>query len=218
VAVNAGEDGDAALSAALHHPSLQGPSRLAERVRVAAALGFACGSTGPAALRQVLAEDKIARDLRCASLLAIAKRIGPEATPDLLEGLAFPDGAVKDYAVIALACAGDDGAWDAVLARLVVLLRRTTARQSDGSDVVVALAYLGHYAVTSERTAKVRYVVQKKWDRLQESDRSWVRTYWPAHASPDCNPSPLAQRERSELRRWARQHLPWLPPPRWAGA
>ena len=80
------------------------------------------------------------RDLRCASLLALAKRIGTQATPDLLVGLTVSDAAVKDYAVIGLAGAGaDDQAWKQVLGYLRSVLRRK--RRAHGTIFVRATAH-----------------------------------------------------------------------------
>lgn len=208
-AVNGGIDGDSALAEALHHPQLQAASRSPERLLVAAALGDASGPAGPEALRRVLAGGKISRDLRCASLLALAKRIRAGATPDLIRGLAFPDGVVKSYAVIGLACTGDDRAWEAVLDRLLHLLRRSPLRQDRPSQVLVALAYLGQFATDPERSSRVRTEVRKRWNQLDPGERSWIGRYWPALAGSEVEPGKDVAVDPLGLRHWARDNLPW---------
>ena len=71
---------------------------------IAAHLGDLAGAPGDAALlRATRVSGPRSRDVRCASLLALAKRMGALATPVLVDGLTVPDAAVKDYAVIGLA-------------------------------------------------------------------------------------------------------------------
>src|SRR4051794_19000843 len=60
-----------------------------DKVVIAAHLGDLPGAAGDDALRRAIrTSGPGSRDLRCASLLALAKRLGGEATPDLLAGLA----------------------------------------------------------------------------------------------------------------------------------
>ena len=89
-----------------------------ERVSAAALLGELRGSEGTAALRQLIrATGPGSRDLRCVSLIALAKRCGEEASADLTEALFNRDSTVKDYATLGLAGAGDGRAWDLVRRR-----------------------------------------------------------------------------------------------------
>lgn len=75
----------------------------------AAHLGDFAGPHGDAALRRAIGlTGPGSRDVRCAALLALAKRVGPLATPHLVEGLRASDAVVKDYAVIGLAGVGAD--------------------------------------------------------------------------------------------------------------
>jgi hypothetical protein len=85
------------------------------QVRAVALLGDLSGTHGAAALRRLVhAVGPGSRDVRCVSLLALAKRCGVEASAVLTEALSDRDGTVKDYAVIGLAGAGDGRAWDRV--------------------------------------------------------------------------------------------------------
>jgi hypothetical protein len=111
-AVAAGLEGDRELARVL--PEL--PRTRA--IIAAAALGDASGGAGVDALARAWREPSASRDLRCAALLALAKREYEGASAELADGLAYPDGVVKGYAMIGLAGFGDDRAWDAALDRL----------------------------------------------------------------------------------------------------
>lgn len=126
------------------------------RVMLAAALGETSGPLGDAALDEVLRGDERSQDLRCAALLAVAKRGGDGVTDTMVDALQQRDHAVKDYAVLGLAGAGDpehDAAWDAVLRRLAQVARRSS--RSWPSEVLVAAAFLGQ----TENEAKLAAAV-----------------------------------------------------------
>lgn len=137
--VGAGDDGDRTLSAAL--PDLPRDRKVA----AAAALGDLRGEAGTAALRAARREPGASRDLRCAALLALAKRAGAAATDDLAEGLASRDAAVKDYALFGLACVAetvDASMWERIVARLEQMLSRPSRIITSPSPVISAVAYL----------------------------------------------------------------------------
>jgi hypothetical protein len=94
---------------------------------VVAALGDAQGDLGTPALQRVLAGQSAPVDLRCAALLAVAKRAGVEASDVLAPHVAHRDEAVRRYAMHALAVVGDDRAWPAVFAELARILNRPGA-------------------------------------------------------------------------------------------
>jgi hypothetical protein len=86
----------------------------ARDVIAVARLGDLQGDAGTDALRRALTRTgRGSRDLRCAALVALAKRCGADATPWLRDALAITDGIVKDFAVLALAGVGDGRAWAA---------------------------------------------------------------------------------------------------------
>jgi hypothetical protein len=72
-------------------------AKYGDNVMIAAQLGDLHGDAGTAALlRAVHVSGPNTRDLRCAALLALAKRCGEEATLWLRDALADRDGAVKE--------------------------------------------------------------------------------------------------------------------------
>src|ERR1051326_2552379 len=92
-AVADGAEGDTALAAVLESLPKD------RQVVVAAALGDVRGVEGPGALRRALERPDASRDLRCAALIALAKRCGVAASADLFSALDDRDGAVKEYAI-----------------------------------------------------------------------------------------------------------------------
>src|SRR5205085_2826110 len=121
----------------------------------------------------------------------------------------FRDGPVKDYALMGLACVGDDRGWEDVRLRLVHLLRNPPSVKSEPSSVRVALAYLGQFAKTPEATSSVGDIVRRRWDVLDRTERDWIEAYWPSLTSG--LPSAPRESDRTRMRHWARNHLPWRP-------
>jgi hypothetical protein len=176
-----------------------------DKVVIAAHLGDLTGAAGVAALRRaVRVTGPGTRDLRCAALLALAKRIDVLATPDLVAGLATSDGTVKDYAVVGLAGAGDGGAWDEVFDHLRKVLRRKR-RTGGQSDVDYALCYLSRHVFDASRRADLVTFIRRNWDAIDEDE--WFARLWPDAApggpSPDVVPVPDAE----AIRAWARRSL-----------
>ena len=170
---------------------------------IAAHLGDLAGDNGDAALRRAIrVSGPGSRDVRCASLLALAKRTGALATPDLIEGLSVPDAAVKDYAVIGLAGAGDDRAWEQVLRYLRSVLRRK--RRAHGrSQVAYALAYLARHASDRPRRSELVAFVRGRWDAIDEAE--WFALLWP-DAAPDGPHLKAVQAPSGEaIQAWARE-------------
>jgi hypothetical protein len=172
-----------------------------DRVRIAATLGDLTGEAGGASLRRAIAvTGPGTRDLRCAAVLALAKREGAAATSELRSALANRDGAVRDYAMVGLAGAGDESAWDEVFARLPSLLRRKR-RVHWKSEVAMALAYLAQHLNRARHAQLVRFV-REHWTAVDEP--SWFDEHWP-DARPD-GPAidAVSVPDATELRLWAR--------------
>lgn len=185
-------------------------------VTVVASLGDATGNAAIEPLRTVLhTTGPGRRDLRCAAALALAKRLGASCTDDMIVALADRDSAVRTYALIGLAGAGNGSAWDPVVAELARLLRRqrkpnpaafSPPRSAvDGGAVCVALAYLGQHAVDNERLDEIRATVARRWVRIQTPERVFVGHYLPAF-HPDADDPRLAH-DAARLRAWARHPL-----------
>jgi len=178
-----------------------------DKVVIAAHLGDFTGAAGDDSLRRVIrVSGPGSRDLRCASLLALAKRLGAQAAPDLIDGLAGSDASVKDYAVIGLAGAGaaDNDAWKQVFVYLRSVLRRK--RRAHGqSEVAFALAYLAQHDADSSRRSELVAFIRKHWDVIDEA--GWFAQLWP-DASPDGPRLELvAGPDRESMRAWAREPL-----------
>src|SRR5262249_29257636 len=118
-----------------------GEAPRSESVLIAGALGETQGPSGVIALRlAVAATGPRTRDLRCVALLGLAKRLGPDASPDLSAALASRDAVVKHYALIGLAGAGNGDA----IAPVVNRLRTVAGKRSpwaEATDVLLSVAY-----------------------------------------------------------------------------
>jgi HEAT repeat protein len=117
--VMAGPAGEVELVNALSDVSIP------RRLTIVAALGDAQGEAGFAALRRVLAESHTNTDTRCAALLALAKRDGVGASPELAGHLNHRSRSVRSYAMRGLAVVGDDRAWAVAMKVLRRLLDRS---------------------------------------------------------------------------------------------
>ena len=133
-----------------------------------------------------------------------SERVLTQATPDLIEGLGVPDAAVKDYAVIGLAGAGDDRAWGQVLGYLRSVLRRK--RRAPGrSHVAYALAYLARHVSDRSRRSELVAYVRGHWDAVDEAE--WFARLWP-EAAPDGPQLDAVQAPSGEaIQAWARESL-----------
>lgn len=177
------------------------------KVFIAAHLGDLSGADGDDALRRAFAvSGPGTRDLRCASLLALARRLGPAATPDLLAGLGSSDGRVKDYAVIGLAGTGGDDlqSWNQVRGYLRSVLRRT-GRAHGQSEVALAIAYLAQHVADQGSRSELVAFIRRNWEAIDEAD--WFAQFWP-DAGPD-GPSveAVSVPNTAAVREWARNPL-----------
>jgi hypothetical protein len=178
---------------------------ISKETMFAAHLGDLDGDAGESALeRAAHATGRGSRDLRCAALLALAKRRGEQASATLLEGLTARDRDVKDYAVIGLAGAGDDRAWDDVFALLPALLRRTH-RARDPSEVETALGYLAQHVDDAERRHRLVAYIRAHWSTIGEDQ--WFSRFWPP-AGPTGPPiEEVGPPSAAPIRAWARDPL-----------
>src|ERR1022692_1668134 len=131
-AAASGSDADQVLAGMLADSALDAR----ERLQVAAALGGTRGPVGTATLRQAftaaLEEYSVAskssrsqqRDLICACVIALAKRDDPAATDLYMAAARHANAIIREYGLSALAPAGDDRAWEEVMARLDEILQR----------------------------------------------------------------------------------------------
>jgi hypothetical protein len=188
-AVMEGPSGEARLVGML------GSLRGAEKVMVVAALGDAQGEQGVPALRGLLAARPRSVDLRCAALLALAKRAGAEASDVLAAHLVGVPAAVADYATIGLAAVGDDRAWPQVHARLQRQLGQRPAPVIQPAqiimgvnqfEVLLTIAYLVRHLGGSptERIPQLVATMRSGFDRFYRVEQDWLNQHWPGIA-PD---------------------------------
>ena len=174
-ALRSGAAGDEALAAALPQGTKDG------RAFIAAALGDTRGAAGDRALREAFLFPDGSRDLKCAVLVALAKRHGADASADFENGLRSSDGVVKSYAAICFAGAGDDRAWDAIFDRLRTHIRNPTRRASmEPSEVTFALAYLSRHLerAGSDRCLRLVTIIRDQWENLSQKERAWLELHW----------------------------------------
>jgi len=174
---------------------------------ITAHMGDLHGDAGTAVLQRLMhSRGSGTRDVRCASVLALAKRCGPDATPWLVEALHTCDAAVKEYAVIGLAGAGDDSAWELVAARLDKVGRKDS--HSFPSEVLMAVAYLGqHVRVDARRRTVLVRLVRRHWFVRDDEERDWVDEYWPDAAPYGPAAEQVMAPNEDALRTWARTDL-----------
>jgi hypothetical protein len=204
-------DGDAQLAAAL--PQLGRDRQLS----VVVTLGDLSGPAGTAALREALTWPDTSQDLRCAALLALAKRCGADASADLALHFGSKVAAVKHYALIGLAGAGDDRAWSEVREYLSRLIKRRTDWSGCDGDLLTPVAYLGRHldGRGGARTVDLTSIVRGYFDRVAEAsdghtvpcERPWFELYWPDVL---CNGPELKLAEPPDpeaVRQWVRHPL-----------
>jgi hypothetical protein len=202
-ALNEGPAGEARLVAM--SASLRG----FDRVMVVAALGDAQGDEGVAALRALLAVQQRSVDLRCAALLALAKRQGVAASDVLAAHLTGVPAAVADYAVIGLAAVGDDRAWPQAHERLRRQLDRPTPTSQPDQlipgikdfEAMMTVSYLVRHlsSPVADRTPLLVTTLRSRFDRLYQVEQKWLTQHWPgvAPGGPDVallevpNPEPF---------------------------
>jgi hypothetical protein len=192
-AVRLGSLGDELLADAL--------SRRADSL-IAAALGQVEGPAGEIALRKAAeSSGPGSQDVRCAALLALAKR-NPDgsATPELIEGLASRDWVVRWYAMVGLAGAGDDRAWEPAFARLVGWLRQA----STNAPYDWTLCYLAQCVASGgPRSVELVETVRHGWTKLGLG-AGWIAAQWPAAAPSGPGAGDVPAPDGHLLRMWAR--------------
>ena len=153
-----------------------------ERVFLAAVLGDASGGGGIDELRACTRETgPHTVDLRCASLLALTKRIGSDATADLRAALADRNRAVRDYALTCLAARGDASAWDTVLIELARRIKASSKGHHDGANEPDAVYYLVRTA-DPDGHLRLGELLKKSWGRLMPEFKELLISFWPSLA------------------------------------
>jgi hypothetical protein len=168
-----------------------------DRVTVIAALGDAQGEEGIPALRSLLAAPPRSVDLRCAALLALAKRAGAAASDVLAAHLTGVPAAVADYAVLGLGGVGDDRAWPEIHTRLRRQLDRPPPtfqplKITPGLKqfrALLTIAYLARHLIGSpaERIPQLVATLRSRFDVLYHVEQDWLSGNWPGIA-PDGPP------------------------------
>jgi hypothetical protein len=190
----------------------------ANMVMAIAALGDAQGDKGPAALRGLLAVPQRSVDLRCAALLALAKREGAAASDVLAAHLTRTPAAVRDYAIVGLAAVGDDRAWSPVHEILRQQLDRypptyQPQRLIPGLaqfKVLTTVAYLVRHlrASPADRIPQLVETLRSRFDRLYFVEQDWLRTNWPGVDAADADQGRIDPPDPQPFRAWiASTHL-----------
>ena len=201
--MRSGDAGDASLADALPVVTKD------RRVMIAAALGDMRGDAGSEALRKAIDDPGASRDLRCAGVLALAKRCGASASADFARHLASSDSAVKRYAMHCLAGAGDDRAWDPALKRLDQIVDRPRINANDPSEVAIATGYLARHvlATGSSRSTTLITWIREHWDVLTADERRWLGKHWPGCAPTGGEPASVPPADAEAIRQSVRGPL-----------
>lgn len=224
--IMAGPIAERELVAAL--PDVSAPRRLT----VVAALGDAQGEVGPHALRQVLADPKATIDTRCAALLALAKRDGVGASPELADHLNHRSRSVRSYAMRGLAVVGDDRAWTTAIQLLRRLLNRPTPTHipihtpllnrpvstvappktpslSAMFEAMVTITYLVRHLddPAAPRRDELVRLLRARFDRFHRPEQDFLIRYWPGCQPDGPDPQQLDNPDPAPFRAWARDPL-----------
>ncbi|WP_380176124.1 hypothetical protein ACFEMC_10580 [Kineococcus sp. DHX-1] len=173
---------------------------------VLAALGDLRTSGGADLIRQAMTAGR--QDARCAGLLALTKREGTDALPDVLAALGSSDAELQDYALVCLAVVGDASVWEAVHARFVTLLRRPVGKVQDVEypGDRAALVCLISWASDRQRELLVDQI-RRDWTKIERYRPDlayWLQRTWPqvrptAGPADDVSP-PSVEPELARLR------------------
>jgi hypothetical protein len=153
-----------------------------QALNIVAAIGHLVGDAGYEPLKQFAAEHLLLdTDLQCAVLLALARRSGSDITSYCREMLTRRSPSVREYAIIALAAAGDDSGWEDVFtlfrARLAHPLRRRAAEPP--TEVQAAIVYLVQDLTADRRSIRLVRALRHHWSRLTEGELVWLHSMWP---------------------------------------
>jgi hypothetical protein len=192
-----------------------------KRVMLAAELGDSEGESGPGALRNLLGETgKGTRDLRCAALLALAKRCHEDASDDYAAALSSKDWGTKHYAMIAMAAYGKDGQWDRLLGDLERRLAPGRRRAEDPylTDVQQLVVYLcRHLDGDQSRLERLVARLRARWDALLTAgdvgadEVAWLRRFWPDVAPDGPAASGVAPPDSAGMTVWIRSNPLFAP-------
>ena len=183
-----------------------------DKVMAVAALGDAQGDNGPAALRALLAVPQRSVDLRCAALLALAKRQGVAASDVLAAHLSRVPVAVRDYAIWGLAAVGDDRAWPEVH----TILRRELDRPPPTVQPQRLIPELKQFTVLKTTTYLIRHLatspgermpllvdsLRARFERLYLLEQDWLCTRWPGIAPRGPEPLGIEPPDPERFRVW----------------
>ena len=189
-----------------------GKARGFRRVEIAATLGDSEGEVGPAQLRRLLQETGPGTsDLRCAALLALAKRCKEHAHDDYAAAFHSKDAGTRSYAVLALSAYGRDGLWEEVADRLVKTLKRRDRRGSEPSDVVLMIVYLArHTAKDAWRLPALVGMIRQHWAGLEprggDEAKRWVESYWPDAPPTGPPPDEVSAPDTAAMELWIRKN------------
>jgi hypothetical protein len=180
------------------------------------ALGDTPGHLGVRLLQDVVGDRTAPTDRRCAAVVALAKRIGADASGILRECLQDDDDeSVRSYAIQGLAAVGADGAWAEVLEIFQAAIVEQVPIPPFGiawetlslqSTVLPMICYLGRHLGVPGRGERVTKMVRENWSHLYTSEQRWFDEFW-----PECNPERpdrgSAHPDPRALSEWARQPL-----------
>jgi hypothetical protein len=173
---------------------------------VVIALGNARGEAGPAALHRVLRRSNASLGVLRAALLALAKRCGVAASPELMGGLESEDEGVRKAAILGFAGVGDDRAWELVFARLEQRLHHPTRRIENPHRDLMAFCYLArHVGETGcERSTRLVGLIRDRWNHLDDEERHWLAKYWPESRPGGPAPESVQPPDGEVIAEWVR--------------
>jgi len=160
-----------------------------DRVIVAAALGDSEGDLGAQALRGLMSQSGPgSSDLKCAALLALAKREREKASSDFAAAFTDGDPATRQYALLALAAFGDDTVWDEVADRLAKTLARARRARHVPPTSALMVTYLARHAASQPgRLEKLGELLRRRGASLRDDEREWLLRFWPGVAEVEQN-------------------------------
>jgi hypothetical protein len=149
---------------------------------VAAALGDGTGRSSIDALRSVL-RSASATDLVSTTILAIGKRLGPDATEIVSPFLDSRSWQVRHHAFMVEGFVGDLRIKDRMLLEWIKVLKASKNRQPNSTIDVIR--YLGrHFGSLTPR--EMRLVSDRGpivWARAHPGPKEWIETFWPSMTS-----------------------------------
>jgi hypothetical protein len=114
-------------------------------------------------------------DLRCAALLALAKREGCDATEDFAEALADKTGAVRRYSMMCLAAVGNGSARQAAFSQLRSWLKKPAKSQRGEMDAVVYLLRTN----ALDQIIELRDLLNRSQPRMDSGLKDTLAQLWP---------------------------------------